>query len=934
MTCKISQTPRESSVHKILKTTQMKKIFILLAMCYAQLCVGQIDTSVDISNAYLFAKNYKKIEREFTTRTDFTKSEIKLGLQCLAAIEWYANIQDVDGDQQDLLRNRLASYGILRRFYQNLDLKLANVDALLVEEEEGLRRMIQKLDGDEQKKIINLFKPLYKKIEEYRVYLNSLSQAKTLLDIAQKQYGLDTASRPNVTPGDSERVRLMQQIDSLTVQKTTFRNKVEVVEVEIDNLKRTVKEQLRNQREDYYIIIKKIPQANQDIEAWIKNTIHSETSSQTQAAVYFESKQETSSPSIQLPSFQLPSQAQMIDAMAIYLVKRVKQESVMWFFETIKKDAKKYSLIKTFFPNTITLLQGNEVYEIPNLGTQWRYALSKDFLTMPSNVFSSDWLQNLLLNNNNAKRHVDFIADAFKVCDLLSQQRSLDQVIKEIYIKNVEMKSDTGQRMSGVFSLLYALKQEAFVPLKPDSLGNKKSRWVSYEDLASLSRSELECFISLIDMRYGNVFEGLKGNPANSIFLETAASAESFRLWMGRVETGINLFRQMQVNYAKVKEGVAKDAVIDPTEMLFSMWDHVNKLLSTVVRVNPASNYDVLGKNVTEAFEIYNQLAHKNYACAVNSTIALVENIRYGSNVEKSKYDFNELRLLVKETGKISTKLLEEFREKHTSEQLTGAQVTSRENAENIRNKEKNSIYTAVVYEQDRMAINHIRKLAGFLNDVVLTTNSKQLAKVVASYAMPPGSYKRKRSAWYSLDFNAYVGAYIGKERVAGDTGKWSGVYGLTAPIGLTFSKTFGSKVCLENDTLTEDMIRNPDKLRIGHRNIFKRSGHTFSLMVTVVDLGAVVSYRFQNSYQEDKGLPQDVRWSQLLSPGIKLGWGIGGTPLILNAGYQYTPELRKLTDADPKAYSAHRWSVGVAFDLPLYNLYHKSHIKSKLSGK
>jgi hypothetical protein len=67
--------------------------------------------------------------------------------------------------------------------------------------------------------------------------------------------------------------------------------------------------------------------------------------------------------------FKMPGQAEMIDAMAVYLAKRVKQEAVLWFFETLKKNAGTDDLIRTCFPESIALLSGTDGGEVPNLGS-------------------------------------------------------------------------------------------------------------------------------------------------------------------------------------------------------------------------------------------------------------------------------------------------------------------------------------------------------------------------------------------------------------------------------------------------------------------------------------------------------------------------------------------------------------------------------------
>jgi len=44
-----------------------------------------------------------------------------------------------------------------------------------------------------------------------------------------------------------------------------------------------------------------------------------------------------------------------------------------------------------------------------------------------------------------------------------------------------------------------------------------------------------------------------------------------------------------------------------------------------------------------------------------------------------------------------------------------------------------------------------------FFTDVLSASDSKQLSKVIESYAMPPSSYKIKRNTRYSVDLDAYV---------------------------------------------------------------------------------------------------------------------------------------------------------------------------------
>jgi hypothetical protein len=625
--------------------------------------------------------------------------------------------------------------------------------------------------------------------------------------------------------------------------------------------------------------------------------------------------------------FSFPSEAEMIDAIAIYLAKRVKQESVMWFFETIKKNAKQYDLLSTFFPNTITLLQGNEVYEIPNLGAQWRYALSKDFVKMPRNVFTSKWFSQWY-DTLSINKHVntrDFLIAAYDVCDLLSQKYSYNQLVKQMYL-NLQNNSDkdTTNKITpaNVFAILYAFNQECFMPT-----GKKDSsvRLMRYEDFRNATRDELEIMISLMDLKYANAFAPIWKAAGASQFLN-AKNAELFRRWAGGIEAAIEQFNKVQADYLKLTKEVNDGKKIDAVYSAFNIWENVNGLINAIVPdtmikdpgLRKVAFYMKSTKQHMEtAFEVYHQLSLKNYAGAVNTTISLVEQLIYYDN-DTSNLNF----LKVFDT----TKLKEGFKDKYI--------LTRRKRLDSIRQKDNIS---ALFFEKDRHAINLIRKLAGFLNDVMLTTDAKQLSKVVESYALPPGSYKRKRNSWWSLDLNAYVGAYWGLEKLKNEENgakSWGGVYGITAPIGISISKTLGKRIKAD-EPLTEDQIRNPDKVRIAKRSIRRRTQSTLTLSINAVDIGAVVSYRFAGIDSSAKGLPKEVNWAQVISPGLRLSYGIPNTPLVISGGYQYTPMLRSVQDNGiQKMNNTHRLSVGVLFDLPLINLWQRSYWRGKYNKK
>jgi hypothetical protein len=214
--------------------------------------------------------------------------------------------------------------------------------------------------------------------------------------------------------------------------------------------------------------------------------------------------------------------------------------------------------------------------------------------------------------------------------------------------------------------------------------------------------------------------------------------------------------------------------------------------------------------------------------------------------------------------------------------------------------------YSWYINDYDKYRYGSFKKVANFMNDVMVTNNSNDLSKVISSYASPPQSYRLKRTTRYSLDLNAYVGIVAGLEGFKYP--QFS--YGLTAPIGLSFSWSGTNK---PSDLRTIDNKGNMVYLR----------GNSNSISLTFVDIGAVVRYRFGAG--SSQGLPQSLSFSQFISPALQYHFGIRNTPLDVVFGYQYLPKLRTFdTQATKTGLSAVSFvNIGVVFDIPLLNLYH-----------
>ncbi|WP_028296300.1 hypothetical protein [Olivibacter sitiensis] len=683
--------------------------------------------------------------------------------------------------------------------------------------------------------------------------------------------------------------------------------------------------------------------------------------------------------------FRMPSQSEMIDALAIYIANRMKQETVIWFFETFTKQAEKYPLFRELFPSTLSLLNGKETYEIPNLGSQWQYALSKDFVTLPENLAYSEWLT----KNKPDDSYVDYIKGAVKLAQGFSERKSYREVIKEAYLMspgNKPDKNDFGQSIA----FLYAVNTELF--FKDDSA---RFHMLGYDQYKNMHPEEMTLMFSLLDIKHHKLFSSVIANGGD---LEEM-NCDMVCRFLGKLEITISEIDRMKNDFANKQTQLEQNGGKDNYYDAYNLWKSLSKVFSlfsdSTISPNKAwANTKKQFDAVEGLMESYNLIYKKNYAGAVQNTLSILDSIVYRHNTlqiakndyqnnsfikeldgyeksadkgklkqgdlsisnvylgahnaktdwkKKQKITINSYEVdanIIYQKAKVSIAWHNEGTKRDTSITLDTIYTfslnemtyyTTDVEDPYLRNQcyrigeylyfAANSLASSSLLAQDRRTFQFIRKFSGFLGDVALARDEKQLAKVVESYAMPPSSYKRKRTVWRSLDLVTLPGPFFGIETLGlgKDTFKGFAVYGFTAPIGISYS--WGTGRPIKGGNLSEKDLLNPGNVKVKNGQAQHRRKLTYSLTATLIDIGAVVSYRLGD---QDGGLPQELRWEQFLSPAAHFSISIPGTPLVGSTGVQYTPRLRNFNDGTSTPKNAHRIYLGLLFDLPMFNLWEK----------
>lgn len=190
-----------------------------------------------------------------------------------------------------------------------------------------------------------------------------------------------------------------------------------------------------------------------------------------------------------------------------------------------------------------------------------------------------------------------------------------------------------------------------------------------------------------------------------------------------------------------------------------------------------------------------------------------------------------------------------------------------------------------------------ILKYGNFMANIVNANNSEEVAQAIETAALPVGSATIKRHSDWNVSLNAYVGLFLGSEKIRGvDTGFRANLYGVTAPIGIAISKGV---------------------------NWQKRSGWSYSLFFSILDLGAPVAFRFKDD-KTDK-VPS-IQLKDIVSPGILASIGFPSLPISWNLGWQSGPTLRKINAqlADKASSTYNRWSTSLVVDIPIFNFFTK----------
>lgn len=205
-------------------------------------------------------------------------------------------------------------------------------------------------------------------------------------------------------------------------------------------------------------------------------------------------------------------------------------------------------------------------------------------------------------------------------------------------------------------------------------------------------------------------------------------------------------------------------------------------------------------------------------------------------------------------------------------------------------------------------------KYGSFAANVVTAKDPAEVKSAIKAVALPAGSAALKKQSSFSITVNAYVGLVTGYNQPFAKTFTTKDENGNTvtaklngsipvsvfAPVGFGFNWSTGGK--------TRSQKKYPGSV---------------SAFVSVIDIGALVGYRFV----QDSGLVSDkmkVRLGNIFSPGVNFIYGFPRAPLSVGIGAQWIPSLQRNAESNEffvLTESGIRYQLHFSVDIPVFSL-------------
>ncbi|MGJ1451342.1 hypothetical protein ACR79S_12355 [Sphingobacterium spiritivorum] len=479
------------------------------------------------------------------------------------------------------------------------------------------------------------------------------------------------------------------------ILKTSVSNK----EKEFSSLlKSKTKEILENQTE------------SRDIKFYFENLIETKNNQNTQISIITASQ--NAQQSLSYSGLSIPSQSQMIEAMAIFLAKRAKQEAAIWFMDQLRERVKN-PLIYDTFPETIALLDNLEEYHTANFGKSWRYAIANDFVKMPKNLVNGNWIKQTLPadKQKDLKIAVDF---GYDLNSLIMERFNYRDIIRNFYLNPAYAKNNDTELSKSLrksFVVLYIATNELFTLHTVD---NKPTyRLLSYEELKTLDQNQWNTFIELLKLKYGSEFSDLYTKMGDQ-----AKDYQNITKWISNLLISLNQFDKINQEQQQLLKSDKSDNTGQSLTSIWKVLDQVIKGIDIAPYTDAVSNSPISQhlKSVQHILGIIEDIQQKNFTAATQNTLKLADQF-YGNKYKSA--DLNKISLNIKNDFlTLSSANKEEiFKKKFTLPGISQLAIQQTKDALEVKYWKTNNSDPITLTKKELEQIKRIALITGHLNE-------------------------------------------------------------------------------------------------------------------------------------------------------------------------------------------------------------------------
>lgn len=628
------------------------------------------------------------------------------------------------------------------------------------------------------------------------------------------------------------------------------------------------------------------------------------------------------------------------DGLGKFLAERTKEEINIAFFERFRLLLKDYPELGTVFPATVKYLDVVMNHEYANMLTTLKEAFERDLKALPKNLIA---LSNLNAGNckcGSKKKQADCEKRMAQMAEFFGNQNG-NLIIATLYVVDGLLSKDAAPQiianiagnahirrshseLGNLFKLMGILSNSVRNPNYPE-------RWLRPAELKPLLDDPI-----LFNLYVGLVYQQIHNEniQIGGVDIRTKIDPKmlnGLREYLEKLVTDGETF-VVDLQKMRNRDSVTVGSVNRSIESFQSFFNSATNYRIIHPDIPEPSDKAKLGFYITnQGLDITQNILVKNYAAAVLSSLYLLDSLletdtyttRKGAIRINGKTTLDSLTLKgIKAEYKLDER---PYQNKKEVMMKDSAKVLTKATKEKIKaygdaDVRVDSAYRTYVqktlkkksdsYVRDRYLTKldfkrNFLRYGTFMANVILSKNSDDVKKTIRAVALPPGSASIKKNTNFSITLQAYTGFSGGREvanlGVPASQGVFFNALSIYAPVGVAFNLGLKSH-------------RNP---------INKSNGGSLSAMFSIIDVGAIFSYRFKDP---DSPLADSVkiRLENIFAPGVNLVYGIPKVPLSIGTGIQWQPSLTRLSSekATIGNIPGVRWQLFLVFDLPMLNLY------------